>query len=222
MFDTRNTKTFAYDEGLLSEYDEHLKKANTAHNLILFHLMGQHVNYRQRYPKGRGQFRADDYKDRRPELNHYQRRVLSEYDNATLYNDSIVDQIVRRFANEDAIVIYVPDHGEECFEGSRGFICRNHSAAIDYELAHYEFEVPFWIWCSKSMIAKHPELYQEIRAAKDRRLMTDALPHTLLYLAGIKAPDYHEAYNVLSPKYQKRRPRILKNQADYDRLRSKK
>ena len=221
MFDTRNTKTFAYDEGLLSEYDEHLKKANTAHNLILFHLMGQHVNYRQRYPKGRGQFRADDYKDRRPELNHYQRRVLSEYDNATLYNDSIVDQIVRRFANEDAIVIYVPDHGEECFEGSRGFICRNHSAAIDYDLAHYEFEVPFWIWCSKSMIAKHPDLYQEIRAAKDRRLMTDALPHTLLYLAGIKAPDYHEAYNVLSPKYQERRPRILKNQADYDRLRSK-
>ena len=222
MFDMRNTKTFAYDEGLLSEYDEHLKKANTAHNLILFHLMGQHVNYRQRYPKGRGQFRADDYKNRRPELNHYQRRVLSEYDNATLYNDSIVDQIVRRFANEDAIVIYVPDHGEECFEGSRGFICRNHSAAIDYDLAHYEFEVPFWIWCSKSMIAKHPDLYQEIRAAKDRRLMTDALPHTLLYLAGIKAPDYHEAYNVLSPKYQERRPRILKNQADYDRLRSKK
>ena len=130
MFDTRNTKTFAYDEGLLSEYDEHLKKANTAHNLILFHLMGQHVNYRQRYPKGRGMFRADDYKDRRPELNHYQRRVLSEYDNATLYNDSIVDQIVRRFDNEDAIVIYVPDHGEECFEGSRGFICRNHSAAM--------------------------------------------------------------------------------------------
>ena len=222
MFDTRNTKTFTYDEGLLSEYDEHLKKANTAHNLILFHLMGQHVNYRQRYPKGRGQFRADDYKDRRPELNHYQRRVLSEYDNATLYNDSIVDQIVRRFANEDAVVIYVPDHGEECFEGSRGFICRNHSAAIDYDLAHYEFEVPFWIWCSKSMIAKHPDLYQEIRTAKDRRLMTDALPHTLLYLAGIKAPDYHEAYNVLSPKYQEQRPRILKNQADYDRLRSKK
>ena len=95
-------------------------------------------------------------------------------------------------------------------------------AAIDYDLAHYEFEVPFWIWCSKSMIAKHPDLYQEIRAAKDRRLMTDALPHTLLYLAGIKAPDYHEAYNVLSPKYQERRPRILKNQADYDRLRSKK
>ena len=35
-----------------------MKKANTAHNLILFHLMGQHVNYRQRYPKGRGVFRG--------------------------------------------------------------------------------------------------------------------------------------------------------------------
>ena len=52
--------------------------------------------------------------------------------------------------------------------------------------------------------------------------MTDALPHTLLYLAGIDAPSYHQQYDVLSPKYQERRPRLLKNQADYDLLRSKK
>ena len=222
MFDTRNTRTFPYDEGLLSEYDNRLKKANTDHNLIIFHLMGQHVNYRLRYPEGRDHFHADDYKAKRPELGHYQRRVLSEYDNAVLYNDSIVDQIVRRFAGEDAVVIYVPDHGEECFEGTRGFICRNHSAAIDYDLARYEFEIPFWIWCSKTFIARHHDLYEQIKAARKRRLMTDALPHTLLYLAGIDAPSYHQQYDVLSPKYQERRPRLLKNQADYDLLRSKK
>ena len=45
-----------------------------------------------------------------------------------LYNDSIVAQIVKRFQKQDAIVIYVPDHGEECYEENRGFICRNHSA----------------------------------------------------------------------------------------------
>ena len=222
MLDSRNSRTFRYDEGLLKEYDDHLKASNTAHNLLLFHLIGQHVNYRQRYPKGRARFHAADYKDKRPELGHYQRRVISEYDNAVLYNDSIVDQIVRRFSGEDAVVIYVPDHGEECFEGNRGFICRNHSAAIDYDLARFEFEIPFWIWCSKPFMTRHPELFRAIKGAKARRFMTDALAHTLLYLGGISTPEYHAEYDVLSPKYNERRPRMLKNQTDYDKLRSQK
>lgn len=40
--------------------------------------------------------------------------------------------------------------------------------------------------------------------------MTDALPHLLLYLAGIETPTYKEEYNILSPKYDEMRPRILK------------
>ena len=49
--------------------------------------------------------------------------------------------------------------------------------------------------------------------------MTDALPHLLLYLAGIQTPTYKEEYNILSSKYDEMRPRILKNSADYDKLR---
>ena len=49
--------------------------------------------------------------------------------------------------------------------------------------------------------------------------MTDALPHLLLYLAGMETPPYKEEYNILSPKYDEMRPRILKNSADYDKLR---
>ena len=49
--------------------------------------------------------------------------------------------------------------------------------------------------------------------------MTDALPHMLLYLAGIQAKDYHPEYNILSDQYDEMRPRILKATADYDKLR---
>ena len=49
--------------------------------------------------------------------------------------------------------------------------------------------------------------------------MPDALPHLLVYLAGIETPTYKEEYNILSPKYNEMRPRILKNSADYDQLR---
>lgn len=49
--------------------------------------------------------------------------------------------------------------------------------------------------------------------------MTDALPHLLLYLAGIETSTYNPKYNILSPEYDEMRPRILKNSADYDKLR---
>lgn len=218
MFDSRNQQLYRFDRGLLDDYDKNQQQHNTNHNLIIFHLLGQHVKYNQRFPSDRRHFKAEDYEKKRADLDGKQRNVLADYDNAVLYNDSIVDAIISRFEDKEAIIIYMPDHGEECYEGNRGFICRNHSAAIDYDLAHYEFEIPFWIFCSYKYAAKHPDIYKEIIGAKNRRFMTDALPHMLLYLAGIHTKDYHAEYNILSPQYNEMRPRILKNTTDYDKL----
>ena len=219
QFDHRNTQLHDLDDGLLKDYDDSLKNFQKEHNLTIFHLMGQHVNYKQRYRMNQGRFWASSYEDKRPELNVKQRQMLSYYDNATLYNDSIVAQIVKRYSKKNAIVIYMPDHGEECYEDNRGFICRNHSSAIDWPLAHYEFEIPFWIYCSQKYISTHRDIYRQIRKARNKRYMTDALPHLLLYLAGIETPTYNAKYNILSPDYDEMRPRILKNTADYDKLR---
>lgn len=218
MFDTRNDELHQFDEGLLDDYDKKLSHENKEHNLIIFHLIGQHVSYKLRYPSNRHHFKANDYSEKRSDLIKKQRFMLAHYDNAVLYNDSIVDQIIKRFEHKDAIVIYMPDHGEECYEGNRGFICRNHSAEIDYDLAHYEFEVPFWIYCSPKYVARHPKTFQQIKKAKDKRFMTDALPHLLLNLAGIGVKDYHAEYDILSPDYDEMRPRILKNKTNYDDL----
>ena len=238
QFDTRNTELHPYDDGLLADYDRFLKegrirlakggrnRADAAttqgdRNLIIFHLIGQHVNYRTRCPNDRRVFTPEDYEEARPELNLRRRQTIADYDNAVRYNDSIVDAIIRRFENEDAVVIYMPDHGEECYEPGRNFICRNHSAAIDWPLAHYEFEIPFWIYCSHRYAVRHPEVFKAIKDAKDKRFMTDALPHMMVWLAGIAAKDYRPAYNLLSPDYNPMRPRILKNSADYDLLRAR-
>ncbi len=225
QFDVRNDKLHVFDEDLLADYDNFVKEGKInpdGHNLTIFHLIGQHVSYRTRCPQKQFHFNASDYDEKRSDLSPRERKMVSYYDNAVLYNDSIVDQICKRFENKNAIVIYMPDHGEECYEGNRGFICRNHSSAIDWPLAHYEFEVPFWIYCSPKYAHKHPEIFKQIVQSRDRRFMTDALSHLLLYLAGISAPDYHAEYNVISDKYDETRPRILKGTADYDKLRSKK
>ena len=217
QFDTRNTQLHRYDEDLLKDYDE-LQGQNTDHNLIIFHLLGQHVQYRQRSPKERKLFRGDDYKELKPNLNARERQTLADYDNAILYNDSVVTEIVKKFENEDAIVIYVPDHGEECYEGDMHFFCRMHSAKIDARLAHAEFDIPMWIWCSRKYIKKRPEIFRQVVNARNRRFMTDALAHMLLYLGGIHARDYKEQLNLLLPEYDESRPRILKNTTDYDKL----
>lgn len=217
MFDTRNSELHRYDDGLLDDYDA-LCGYNTNHNLTIFHLGGMHVRYSLRSPDDRKLFQRDDYKERKPHLNDRERQTLADYDNAILYNDSIVDQIIRRFEKQEAIVIYVPDHGEECYEGTMHFFCRLHSSKIDARLAHAEFDIPFWIWCSDSYIKAHPDIYSQIKQAKDRRYMTDALPHLLLYLAGIETPEYDERLNILSPLYNEKRPRILKLTTDYDKL----
>ena len=224
QFDVRNTALHRYDDGVLADYDRLLASGRLAtdsagcRNLIILHLKGQHVNYRDRVPQAQKRFTAGTY----PELalKPHDKWVMADYDNATLYNDSIVDEILKRFDDKDAIVIYVPDHGEECFGGGIGTFGRLHSAEVDYRLAHEEFEIPFWIWCSPRYAEARPGVARAIAGAKGRPMMTDRLAHTLLGLAGIACPYYREQSDVLSPRYDAGRPRVLKNSVDYNKLKA--
>ena len=216
QFDTRNARLHEFDEGVLEEYDS-LTCENQAHNLVILHLMGQHVMYKARYPqKTRKHLRASMYD--RPDLNNKQKLIVADYDNSVLYNDSIVAAVTQKFIDKDAVVIYMPDHAEEIYNGKPYFYGRMHSATIDYRLAREEFEIPFWIWGSPEYIKNHPYGWRAIQAAKDRPMMTDCLAHLLLYLGGIYTKDYREAYNVISPDYDQHRPRILKGTVDYNKL----
>ena len=216
QFDTRNTRLYPYDEGLLKEYDK-LAKEDTDHNLIILHLMGSHLMYKSRYPqKTRKYLTAKMYN--RPELTNKQRMILADYDNSLRYNDSIVTTVTQRFMDKDAVVIYMPDHGEEMFDEKPYTYGRNHSANINKRLARYEMEIPFWIWGSPRYRENHPYGWQAIQNAKDRPMMVDALPHLLLSLAGISTPLYRADLNIISPEYNQKRPRILKGVTDYNEL----
>ncbi len=221
QFDQRSTRTHRFDDGVLKEYDNLKKKEDTLTltkgNLVILHLMGSHVDYRARYPqKTNTVFKPSMYN--RPELTDKQRQILAHYDNSLLYNDSIVTAITQRFADKDAVVIYVPDHGEEIFDGSPYMYGRMHGANIDYRLARNEMEIPFWVWGSPLYRENHPYGWMAIQNAKNCPMMTDALPHFLMYLGGISSSLYRPELNVISPEYDVKRPRILKNVTDYNSL----
>ena len=212
FFDERNTTLYRYDGGLLKQ----LQQSDGKGRLTILHLMGSHVDYSARYPKAFRQFTPQQYD--RPELTPKQLQTLAHYDNSLLYNDSILKAVTNHFADRDAVVIYVPDHGEEVFDSEPYTSGRLHNADIDYRLARNEMEIPFWIWGSPLYREHHPYGWLAIQAAKDRPLMIDALPHLLLYLGGISTPLYRPELNVISPDYNVNRPRILKGTTDYDRL----
>ena len=217
QFDTRNTQLYRFDNGLLCDYDKLKDQGKDKPQLIIFHLKGQHVDYRSRCPKNQKKFNKDTYKELRTDLSPKERRILSDYDNATLYNDSIVNAIIDRFRSDDAIVIYVPDHGEEVYDGAH-FYGRMHSTEVTPRLAHAEFEIPMWIWASKKYRQTHRDIWQKVKKNRKLPYMTDALPHLLLNLAGIHCPTYRGDLDILSDSYNPSRPRILKRQADYDKL----
>lgn len=225
QFDMRNTELHVFDEGLLHDYagirEERRLRGDTLQqgNLTIFHLIGQHQNYRIRCPRSKMHFTVDDYADRTDLKKDAWKKNLCWYDNATLYNDSIVSEITKLFEDKDAIVIYMPDHGEEVHSRELPhFSGRMHSTKIVKRLAREEFEIPFWFFATKTYQANHPELWAEIKAAANRPYMTDALPHLLMYLAGINCQYYRPDLNILSPQYNAKRKRMLKHQADYDEV----
>ena len=218
-FDGRNDKAPRYDEELLDYYDS-LKVYNKEHNLTIFHLIGQHIYFNKRSPKSWKKFQVKDYRDRQ-DIDDKEKAAVADYDNATLYNDYVVDQIIKRFEDKDAIVIYMPDHGEGCYDKGHK-LGRMPKGKYSKLILENEYNIPFWIWCSKQYQEKHPQICEQIKDARNRPFMTDDIPHLLLYLGGIKCQEYQEKKNLISPMYDTKRKRLLFGEADYDSIMGRK
>lgn len=217
QFSERNTALHTYDEGLLADYDS-LGVKNHEHQLVIFHLLGQHVAYADRYPQTYNRFKASDYD--RPDLSDDDRQVLADYDNATLYNDEVVRRIVALFQDDETVVIYMPDHGELCFdienEEGREAFGRSLDVKTESEIRQ-QFEIPFWIWMSDRYRQRHPDVYERLRAVRDLPFMTDDIDQLLLGLAGISCPDYRPKDDPLNALYDASQPRMLMGEINYVR-----
>lgn len=216
-FSHRSKRRYKYDRGLLAELTDSTLQAVTQPRLTIVHLIGQHVAYAERFPADQTRFRAADY--HRPDLTAADRQIIADYDNATLFNDSVVGRLCDHFAADDAIVIYLADHGDEVFDGQVGMYGRNHSAELTPAVLRGEFEVPFEIWASSRFRQARPALWQKVVGAAARPFMIDDLPHLLFGLAGIACPQYDPQRDLLSDDYAPCRPRLLKGGlGDYDHI----
>ena len=75
--------------------------------------MGQHGAFAERYPIAYNKFKSTDYNRK---IGKEQKTMIAEYDNATLYNDFVVNSIIDKYKNNDAIIFYLSDHGLDIFD----------------------------------------------------------------------------------------------------------
>lgn len=218
QFTYMNPEATKYDMDLLADLppaDELAAKPS----LLIFHMMGQHEDYRERYPEAFNHFTADSVQNDFTDDNG--RQIVAEYDNATLYNDAVVAKLLEKYAEKDAVAIYMPDHGEEVYDW-RNSCYRTNSDQMTPEIARYQYEIPMLFYVSDSFKTNHPDLLADIVAAQHKSFISTMLPFALFHLAGITHADYKPELDILSPLYDEECPRIIREDVDYDELMGKK
>ncbi len=198
IHDTETT-VYEFDEKILPLLDDSLSKNSSAKNFYVLHLLGTHLKYRARYPAEFEVFKADE----EPAAEAWQREYQAAYDNAVLYNDFVVDEIIKRFEDKDAVVIYVADHGEDVLEDG---VHLGHGPMGGAR----QFEIPMTVWLSEACKANHPDLVQKISEAKDLPFMTDDMIHALLDLMAIETADFDSRKSLFSKDFDATRKRIYK------------
>ena len=199
------------DEVILPVLDEYIKKQvpQKDKNLFCIQIMGSHIRYKDRVPENYNKFQYTDVKE--DKLDDNQKKTVAEYLNTIYYTDYIINEILTRFADKDAMMIYVSDHGEEMWQS--GFVGHGPTS-----VSKYMVDIPFLIWVSDKYKEKRPDNVQRIKNSLNKPFMTDSLVHVMLDLAGIETKQYDPTKSVINQAY-KERDRIVINGMKYEVLR---
>lgn len=188
MYDQRNDHYYPFDGDMVDD----LPVADDSLALYVIHLSGHHVSYSQRYPSHFAQFGAKDYQGPQTEE---QKEVIATYDNACLYNDFVIDRIIRKFEDRNTVVAYFADHGEEIYD-IRDF--RGHMTSRTSPDPSYQLRVPLWIWLSKRFKEHNPDKAELLKRSRHLHIKTDDISHFLIDMAGIETPYFNRSRSFLS------------------------
>lgn len=214
-YDETNDSTFDYDGELVASY----QPRREAKKLVLFHLLGQHVSFQYRYPEEFERFDEDSIAFRQESwLTEDMREEIAYYDNAALYNDYVMQQIINLYDEENTVVVFLSDHGEEVYDYRDNLGRNDWSIGNDpKQVIRWQYMVPFLVWCSEKYEAGHPEIVSQLSQAVNRPAMLDNVCQLLFHLSGLKTPWYHPERDLLSPDYHCPK-RLINDEVDCDSI----
>ena len=192
-----------YDGKILPLIDQAIKSEENKYNFYVIHLMGAHEEYAKRYPDTFKKFDLNDEKSFDGSM--ISKKVRSDYDNAVLYNDYIVNAIIEKFINKNAMIIYVSDHGEEVYE-DRAF--SGHYPNGNFNM----IEIPMIIYVTNEFKLKFPELVNKIKMSVNKPFVTNDMIHSLLDIMNIDNKNLVKERSIFNEKFNITSKRIYNGQ----------
>lgn len=212
-YNETNSKTSQYD----LPFVQSLKQTNhqqAKHNLVIIHLMGQHSDAAQRFPN-HNKYNVFKVADISANVTEAQKQSIADYDNATLYNDLVIQTIMNMYKTKSTVLLYLSDHGEEVYD-YRNHLGRTHERKKTPLSLKYQYQIPFVVWCSDKYIEKHPDKAISLRQATEKPFLSSDISHMLFSLGAIKTPFYMPDKDILNEQYQCGK-RMVQQKTDYDR-----
>lgn len=211
-----NSQTFETDDQLIDDFEQHAADRKPRLQLMMFHLMGQHFSYYNRYPHGSDfdHFNADSIDQQNDYLTREKRQLIADYDNATRFNDWCLSKIIENYRQANTVLLYLADHGEEVYD-YRDKYSRSWEKPVPREVARYQYETPMIIWFSDSYMRKNPEKVAAVKQSLDRPFSIDNICHMLFSLASLQTTYYRPERDLTNKAYHCP-PRLLNDSNDYD------
>ena len=186
------------DEVLLPDYQKILKK--TGKKVIFIRLIGTHFDYNKRYPKAYNRFALHDEGVSKEDV------MNDEYDNAVLYNDYIVSELIRllEVQNQKSALLYVSDHGENIYDDTDFF------GRSEEVLTKSMFEIPFILWTSKYFEYPDDFIYKP-----NRKFMADHTFESIGHVFGVAHKTMNSQRSIFSSSFENRTRKVI-DKIDFD------
>ena len=95
------------------------------------------------------------------------------------------------YKNEDAVVIYFPDHGLDVFESSPKYF--GHAHALVGNERKIGYEIPLIIYTTQTFKQQHPSVVNSIESSLNKDFCTSDITFTIMDIAGYEFKDCNDA-----------------------------
>jgi glucan phosphoethanolaminetransferase (alkaline phosphatase superfamily) len=167
-----------YDDNLLPALDRVLGAGNR--NFIVLHTIGSHWHYRLHHPAAFTPYQPECVQDTPSRCDHA--ALINAYDNTIVYTDHIIDAVIQRLRNRNALVVFISDHGEGLGDP---YFMHGHGKGL-WDGTPEEMRVPLFVWASPSWKAKNASRARSIEVASQATTTYETIFHSLIDCAGIR------------------------------------
>lgn len=209
----RQQNASQYDGEVLAPFQKALQQP-APKKMIVVHLLGTHRKYGYRYPEDFKNF-VDDT-DAPSWIDERHLDEYNSYDNAILYNDFVITEIINQLRTPDsnALFVYFSDHGEEVYDNENKIFCGRNEDAPTSAM----YTVPFITWASPKWA--HEKIVSWKKFVNRPFSSTDFI-YTLSDMVGIKFKGMDVTRSLVSDQFEMHErwigaPENPKNLKNYD------